>query len=57
MDTEFDKSVLQSVVACFLTRDELYHLGIKPDRIMGKMPSVVEASVEAEMPLLQQMAS
>ena len=48
MDTEFDKSVLQSVVACVLTRDELYHLGIKPDRIMGKMPSVVEASVEAE---------
>lgn len=52
MDTEYDRSVLQSVMASFCTRDDLYHLGIKPDRIVGKLPLVIEASVEAENALV-----
>lgn len=48
MDTEFDRSVGQSLLASFLTRDNLYHLGIKPDKIVGNLTPILEASTETE---------
>ena len=48
MDTEFDRSVARSLLASLLTRNELYNLGMKPDRVVGKLSSVLEAATEVE---------
>ena len=48
MDTEFDRNVAQTLLAYFLTRGDLYKLGIKPDNALGKLSSVLEASTQEE---------
>ena len=48
MDTEFDRSVARSLLASLLRRNELYNLGMKPDRVVGKLSSVLEAATEVE---------
>lgn len=36
----------KTFLAALLSRPELYHLGIKPDRIVKQMPKVIESSKE-----------
>ena len=46
MDTEHDRNVAKGFLAALLSRQELYHLGLKPDRIVGHLPRIIEASEE-----------
>ncbi|CAC5414034.1 unnamed protein product [Mytilus coruscus] len=34
MDSEHDKNIVKSILTKFLTRDQIYSLGIKPDRVI-----------------------
>lgn len=47
MDTEYDRNVAKGFLAALSSRQELYRLGIKPDRIVGQLPRIIEASEEA----------
>ena len=48
MDSEYDQNVAKGLMAALLPRTHLYNLGIKPDRIIGHLSKILDASKEAE---------
>lgn len=48
MDSEYDQNVAKGLLAALLPRAHLYNLGIKPDRIIGRLSQILNASKEAE---------
>lgn len=48
MESEYDRSVAKGLLAALLPRAQLYNLGIKPDRIIGRLSQILNASKEAE---------
>lgn len=48
MDSEYDQTVAKGLLAALLSRAQLYNLGIKPDRIIGSLSEIIEASKEAD---------
>ena len=48
MDSEYDQNVAKGLLAALLPRAHLYKLGIKPDRIIGRLSQILNASKEAE---------
>ena len=48
MDSEYDRSVAKGLLAALLPRAQLYNLGIKPDRIIGRLSQILNVSKEAE---------
>lgn len=48
MDTEYDRNALKGILFTFLTRSEIYDLGVKPDRAVNFLLKTVQASYEVE---------
>lgn len=48
MDSEYDRSVAKGLLTALLPWAQLYNLGIKPDRIIGRLSQILNASKEAE---------
>ena len=41
MDSEYDQNVAKGLLEALLPRAQLYNLGIKPDRIVGRLSQIL----------------
>ena len=48
MDTEYDRNALKGILFTFLSRSEIYALGVKPDRALNFLSKTLQASEEVE---------
>ena len=48
MDTEYDRNALKGILFTFLSRSEIYSLGVKPDRAVKFLSKTLQASQEVE---------
>ncbi|CAH3151964.1 unnamed protein product, partial [Porites evermanni] len=48
MDTEYDRNALKRILFTFLSRSEIYALGVKPDRAVNFLSKTLQASEEVE---------
>ena len=48
MDSEYDQNLAKGLMAALLPRAQLYNLGIKPDRLIGHLSQILDASKGAE---------
>jgi len=48
MDTEYDRNALKGILFTFLSRSEIYALGVKPDRAVNFLSKTLQASQEVE---------
>ena len=48
MDSEYDQNVAKGLLAALIPRAQLCNLGIKPDRIVGRLSQILDSSKEAE---------
>lgn len=48
MDTEYDRNALKEILFTFLSRSEIYALGVKPGRAVNFLSKTLQASEEVE---------
>ena len=48
MDSEYDRKVTKGLLSALLPRQKLYHLGMKPDRVVANLQTIINTSQEAE---------
>lgn len=48
MDMEYDRNALKEILFTFLSRSEIYALGVKPDRAVNFLSKTLQASEEVE---------
>ena len=48
VDTEYDRNALKGILFTFLSRSEIYALGVKPDRALNFLSKTLQASEEVE---------